>query len=59
MDQSKSSIETFFSTENFKGAQLSPSILLGKNGKHVAFLFLCQVHGSNFAKIGAKIVGNL
>ena len=50
-----SSDNIFFSTENFKGAQLSPS---GKIRKHVPFLFLCQVHGSNLAKIVAKMAGN-
>ena len=59
MHQSRRSIRTFFSfTENFKGAQHSPYTLLGKTGMHVS-LFLCQVHGLNFAKVGAKIVGNL
>ena len=39
--------QQFFTTENFKGAQLSPYI-------HISLLFLCQIHGSYFSKLEQK-----
>ena len=61
MDRSRrSSDNTFFSTENFKGPKLSPEPLTleEKTEIYVFFLFLCLFHGSNLVKIGAEMVGN-
>ena len=41
-----------------KGFSTYSSTLLGKTGIQVSVIFLWYVHESNFAKFGAKIVGN-
>ena len=59
MDQSRRSRDNnFFLLRTSRGTTQPFYTLLGKTEIHVSFFFFCQVHGSNFAKIGAKIAGN-